>query len=92
MFTRALANKSLPSNLDRERLLALDKISSVGLFMIGIMALAEACGVAVQSIMTVGGIGGKDGYTHYLFYSRLRNVCKLTFILLLIFTLCKDCY
>ncbi|XP_004306750.1 PREDICTED: mechanosensitive ion channel protein 1, mitochondrial [Fragaria vesca subsp. vesca] len=58
VFTRALANKSLPSSLDRERLLALDKISSVGLFMIGIMALAEACGVAVQSIMTVGGIGG----------------------------------
>lgn len=60
MFTRALANQSLPSSLDREKLLALDRISSVGLFMIGIMALAEACGVAVQSIMTVGGIGGKD--------------------------------
>ncbi|PRQ58235.1 putative mechanosensitive ion channel MscS, LSM domain-containing protein [Rosa chinensis] len=58
VYTRALATKSLPSSLDREKLLALDKISSVGLFMIGIMALAEACGVAVQSIMTVGGIGG----------------------------------
>lgn len=58
VFTRALANQSLPSSLDREKLLALDKISSVGLFVIGIMALAEACGVAVQSIMTVGGIGG----------------------------------
>ena len=38
---------------------ALDKISSIGLFVIGIMALAEACGVAVQSIVTVGGIGGE---------------------------------
>jgi hypothetical protein len=40
-------------------MLALDKISSIGLFVIGTMALAEACGVAVQSIITVGGVGGK---------------------------------
>ncbi|XP_028770437.1 mechanosensitive ion channel protein 1, mitochondrial-like [Neltuma alba] len=44
--------------LGQDKLLALDKVSSVGLFVIGIMALAEACGVAVQSIVTVGGIGG----------------------------------
>ena len=33
--------------IDRERLLTLDKVSSVGLFAVGVMALAEACGVAV---------------------------------------------
>ncbi|KAM1053212.1 hypothetical protein ACFX2I_000682 [Malus domestica] len=59
VFTHALATQSLPG-LDRDKLLAMDNISSVGLFVIGIMALAEACGVAVQSIMTVGGIGGED--------------------------------
>ncbi|GAB2291034.1 hypothetical protein Dimus_025290 [Dionaea muscipula] len=45
-------------SVDRERLLTLDRVSSVGLFVIGLMALAEACGVAVQSILTVGGVGG----------------------------------
>ncbi|KAK4268823.1 hypothetical protein QN277_022057 [Acacia crassicarpa] len=44
--------------LGQDILVALDKVSSVGLFVIGIMALAEACGVAVQSLVTVGGIGG----------------------------------
>jgi hypothetical protein len=58
MFDRALMTQSLVG-LDREKLLTLDKLSSVGLFMIGVMALAEACGVAVQSILTVGGIGGE---------------------------------
>ncbi|KAK4786618.1 hypothetical protein SAY86_010451 [Trapa natans] len=57
VFSRALAAKSL-AVLDRERLIALDKLSSVGLLAIGIMALAEACGVPLQSIITVGGIGG----------------------------------
>lgn len=57
MFSRALAVKSL-AGLDREKMLALDRLSSIGLFVIGLMALAEACGVAVQSIITVGGIGG----------------------------------
>lgn len=83
MFTRALANQSLPSSLDREKLLALDKISSVGLFVIGIMALAEACGVAVQSIMTVGGIGGKDWlHIHFPSFSDMMfiSVCKLDFL------------
>lgn len=57
LFARALAAPNVHL-IDRERLLTLDKISSVGLFSIGVMALAEACGVAVQSILTVGGIGG----------------------------------
>lgn len=57
VITRALAMKSL-EGFNRDRLLTLDKISSVGLFVVGLMALAEASGVAVQSILTVGGIGG----------------------------------
>ncbi|XVF73139.1 hypothetical protein PTKIN_Ptkin12aG0177700 [Pterospermum kingtungense] len=57
VFARALATKNLVG-IDREKLLTIDNVSSVGLFVIGIMALAEACGVAVQSILTVGGIGG----------------------------------
>ncbi|KAL7002461.1 U2 snRNP complex subunit msl1 [Sarracenia purpurea var. burkii] len=57
VFARALAARNI-SGVERETLLTLDKISSVGLFVIGLMALAEACGVPVQSILTVGGIGG----------------------------------
>jgi small-conductance mechanosensitive channel len=57
VISRALAAKSVQI-VDRDKLLTVDKISSVGLFVIGLMALAEACGVAVQSIITVGGIGG----------------------------------
>lgn len=57
VFSRALALKGL-AGLDREKMLTLDRLSSIGLFVIGLMALAEACGVAVQSIITVGGIGG----------------------------------
>ncbi|GLU00726.1 hypothetical protein SLE2022_180720 [Rubroshorea leprosula] len=57
VFDRALTSQSLEA-IDREKLSTLDKLSSVGLFTVGLMALAEACGVAVQSIMTVGGIGG----------------------------------
>lgn len=58
VFSRALAAQNL-AVVDREKMLTLDRLSSVGLFVIGIMALAEACGVAVQSILTVGGIGGE---------------------------------
>ncbi|TYH95714.1 hypothetical protein ES332_A12G125800v1 [Gossypium tomentosum] len=54
----ALATKTLAA-LDREKLLTIDRFSSVGLFVIGIMALAEASGVAVQCILTVGGVGGR---------------------------------
>lgn len=57
VLDRALAAQNL-AGTDREKLLTMDKVSSVGLFVIGVMALAEACGVAVQSILTVGGIGG----------------------------------
>lgn len=57
VISRALAVKSL-QELYRDKLLALDKFSSVGLFVIGLLAFAEACGVPVQSIITVGGIGG----------------------------------
>lgn len=69
VITRALAWKSL-EGFDRDRLLTLDKISTVGLFVVGLMALAEASGVAVQSILTVGGIGGV--FTCELFYARYR--------------------
>ncbi|KMT20425.1 hypothetical protein BVRB_1g004200 [Beta vulgaris subsp. vulgaris] len=57
LFARALAAKNLHL-LDQERLLTLNRVSSVGLLAIGVVAIAEACGVAVQSILTVGGIGG----------------------------------
>lgn len=56
VITRALATKS---GVDRDKLLTLDNMSSVGLFVLGLMGLSEACGVAVQSILTVGGIGGE---------------------------------
>ncbi|KAB2015648.1 hypothetical protein ES319_D08G039900v1 [Gossypium barbadense] len=57
LLARALATHNL-AGTDREKLLTLDRVSSIGLFVVGLMALAEACGVAVQSILTVGGIGG----------------------------------
>lgn len=59
VLSRALATKTF-AGLDRDRLLTLDKVSSVALFAIGLMALAEASGVAVQSMLTVGGIGGES--------------------------------
>nr|WGO49552.1 mechanosensitive ion channel protein B074543 [Torenia fournieri] len=57
VMTRALYSKGV-DGVSRDKLLALDKISSVGLFAVGALALSEACGVAVQSFLTVGGIGG----------------------------------
>ncbi|KAH8516853.1 hypothetical protein H0E87_004988 [Populus deltoides] len=54
VFNRVIAS----ATVDQEKLFTLDRVSSVGLFVIGLMALAEACGVAVQSFLTVGGIGG----------------------------------
>uniref|UniRef100_A0A2P2ISB9 Uncharacterized protein MANES_01G254000 n=1 Tax=Rhizophora mucronata TaxID=61149 RepID=A0A2P2ISB9_RHIMU len=57
VFRRLLASQTL-AGVDREKIITLDRVFSVGLFVIGVMALAEACGVAVQSILTVGGIGG----------------------------------
>ncbi|XP_057533603.1 mechanosensitive ion channel protein 1, mitochondrial-like [Amaranthus tricolor] len=57
LFARILAAENLLLH-DRERVLTVDRISSIGLFAIGVMAFAEACGLAVQSILTVGGVGG----------------------------------
>ncbi|WCJ22741.1 Mechanosensitive ion channel protein [Euphorbia peplus] len=57
VLSRALHSQNW-SPVDKERILTIDKVSSVGLLTIGLMALAEACGVAVQSVLTVGGIGG----------------------------------
>lgn len=57
LFSSAMANR-VTAGLDSENLLALEKMSSVGLFVLGAMALAESCGVPVQSILAIGGIGG----------------------------------
>ncbi|KAL8499916.1 hypothetical protein ACS0TY_019795 [Phlomoides rotata] len=57
LIARALAANGI-EGAKRDQLLALDRISSVGLLVVGTMALAEAFGVAVQSVLTVGGIGG----------------------------------
>lgn len=75
MITRALATGSL-EGIQRDKLLTLDKISSVGLFAVGSMALAEACGVAVQSILTVGGIGGEFSLGLLTYVFRLFTVTK----------------
>ncbi|WOL06135.1 mechanosensitive ion channel protein 1, mitochondrial isoform X1 [Canna indica] len=56
-FTRALSTQ-VTAGLDRDKLLTLEKLSSVGLIILGVMGLAEALGVPLQSIVTVGGIGG----------------------------------
>nr|XP_043626441.1 mechanosensitive ion channel protein 1, mitochondrial-like [Erigeron canadensis] len=55
VVSRALV---LKSGADRDKLMALDNFSSVGLFVISGMVLAEASGVAMQTVWTVGGIGG----------------------------------
>lgn len=75
IIARALATKS---GVDRDKLLTLDRVSSVGLFVLGLMTLAEACGVAVQSILTVGGIGGEFS-------------SSLFFVLLLLFFTLNSC-
>lgn len=58
VISRALAAKSI-EGVKRDQLLTIDRISFVGLSVVGAMAFAEACGVAMQSILTVGGIGGQ---------------------------------
>lgn len=50
--------KQAATRTDRERLSAFDKVSSLGLIALGVIALAEACGILVQSILIVGGVGG----------------------------------
>ncbi|XP_074272879.1 mechanosensitive ion channel protein 1, mitochondrial [Silene latifolia] len=57
VVARLLASQN-NEKIDRDMLLTLDKVSTVGLLGVGVVAVAEACGVAVQSILTVGGIGG----------------------------------
>jgi len=57
VFARIVTGKAI-AGADRERYLTMDRLSSIGLLLLGGMAFAEACGVAVQSILTVGGIGG----------------------------------
>ncbi|EPS58778.1 hypothetical protein M569_16036, partial [Genlisea aurea] len=57
VISRTLASKNMERGI-RDKLLTVDKISSMGLFAVGSLAFAEACGVAVQSFLTVGGIGG----------------------------------
>ncbi|CAN6229276.1 unnamed protein product [Urochloa humidicola] len=56
-IAKAMTNPDA-SSLDRDRISAFDKVSSLGLIGLGVMGLAEACGVAVQSMLTVGGVGG----------------------------------
>lgn len=56
-ITKAMANQTALVT-DKARLSAFNQVSSLGLIALGVMGLAEACGVAVQSILTVGGVGG----------------------------------
>lgn len=57
VLQRFLKDRKL-SNNERERYMALDQVTSLILLFIGGLGLAEASGVAVQSLLTVGGIGG----------------------------------
>lgn len=65
VISRALVVKGL-EGVRRDQLLTMDKISTIGLFVVGSMALAEACGVAMQSVLTVGGIGGECAWKCFL--------------------------
>lgn len=56
-ITKAMTNQTALVT-DKARLSAFNMVSSLGLVALGVMGLAEACGVAVQSILTVGGVGG----------------------------------
>ncbi|CAM6093525.1 unnamed protein product [Calypogeia fissa] len=57
LMTRFLKDKKMTMN-ERDRYMALDQVTSLILLFIGALGLAEASGVAVQSLLTVGGIGG----------------------------------
>uniref|UniRef100_A0A0D9VJI7 Mechanosensitive ion channel MscS domain-containing protein n=1 Tax=Leersia perrieri TaxID=77586 RepID=A0A0D9VJI7_9ORYZ len=57
-FIANLTSNQSATGIARDRLSAFDKVSSLALIALGGMALAEACGVPVQSILTVGGVGG----------------------------------
>uniref|UniRef100_A0A0A8XY34 Mechanosensitive ion channel MscS domain-containing protein n=1 Tax=Arundo donax TaxID=35708 RepID=A0A0A8XY34_ARUDO len=56
-IAKAMTNQDA-SSVNRDNISVFDKVSSLGLIGLGVMGLAEACGVAVQSILTVGGVGG----------------------------------
>lgn len=70
-FRNALTNQ-VTMGLDRDKLMTLEKLSSVGLLILAVMALAEACGVAVQSILTVGGIGGNTSSANAIMHRLLQ--------------------
>ncbi|KAG6549781.1 hypothetical protein Mapa_008762 [Marchantia paleacea] len=55
---KRLLSKQALSRAERERYLTIDKISSLALVFIGALGLAEAYGLAIHSLLTVGGIGG----------------------------------
>ncbi|KAF3790982.1 Mechanosensitive ion channel protein 1 [Nymphaea thermarum] len=57
VFDRIIASEGITVP-DRDRLRVFDRLSSAALLVLGLMGTAEACGVAVQSILTIGGIGG----------------------------------
>jgi len=67
--------KQTATGIDRERLSAFDKMSSLGLIALGVIALAEACGVPVQSILTVGGVGGNVLTYSVLLCVRISCTC-----------------
>ncbi|KAL3700123.1 hypothetical protein R1sor_018145 [Riccia sorocarpa] len=54
---RLLTEKPL-TVAERERYLTIDKFSSLGLGFLGVLGLAEAYDLKIQSLLTVGGIGG----------------------------------
>ncbi|CAH9112724.1 unnamed protein product [Cuscuta epithymum] len=60
VISRSLALKSFEAG-DRDRLLTLEKVSSVGLFAIGLMGLAEACG-GTSAIYSDCGWCRRSGY------------------------------
>lgn len=62
MFARIVTGKSFVGLPDKERYLTMDHLSSLGLLILGCMAVAEAFGMAVQSILTVGRIGGSTNH------------------------------
>ncbi|XP_047310292.1 mechanosensitive ion channel protein 1, mitochondrial-like [Impatiens glandulifera] len=57
VFERALSGPNV-SKAIRGKWLIVDNMSSIGLFVIGLLSLADSCGVPVHSIITFGGIGG----------------------------------
>lgn len=59
VFQRLLSGRQVTTKEERERYLGFDKVASLGLIFIGGLGVAEAAGMAVSSLLTVGGIGGR---------------------------------